>query len=173
MFSSLMAFPPCEIAECTYIIETIRVARSSGCSSAMTCLQPRPCVLAIERRGYDAQRPPSVIPSVARDLVSTPTFEKEIPRLRLGMTVVTQSPGRQGIGLYRDKRQFALAQSPRAVRFDGDGVAGANRVAHEALSASGFQNEHMAFFDLLIFLREIFARAPEHRRVFARGRGRA
>ena len=89
-------------------------------------LPPNHGLASLLLRGAVTMRTPSVIPTVARDLVSTPTFEKEIPRLRLGMTVVTQSPRRQGIGLYRDKRQFALAQSPRAVGFDGDGVAGAD-----------------------------------------------
>ena len=37
--------------------------------------------------------PASVIPSVARDLVFSATYEKEIPRLHLGMTVAPQSHG--------------------------------------------------------------------------------
>jgi hypothetical protein len=36
--------------------------------------------------------PTSVIPSEARDLVFSATYEEEIPRLHLGMTVATQSP---------------------------------------------------------------------------------
>jgi len=35
--------------------------------------------------------PTFVIPSVARDLVFSATYEEEIPRLHLGMTGVTQS----------------------------------------------------------------------------------
>jgi hypothetical protein len=35
--------------------------------------------------------PASVIPKAARDLVFSATYEEEIPRLHLGMTVATQS----------------------------------------------------------------------------------
>jgi iron(III) transport system substrate-binding protein len=38
-----------------------------------------------------------VIPSVARDLVSSTTYEDEIPRLCLGMTVTTKSRRREGL----------------------------------------------------------------------------
>ena len=109
-------------------------------------LPPTTVFLPIERRRQNAQNFPSVIPSAVRDLVFSPTFEEEIPRLRLGMTVVTQTPEGEGIGSYRDELQFSFAQSPGAVRFDGYSVAGANRVAHEALPASGLQDEHMPFF---------------------------
>ena len=37
--------------------------------------------------------PTSVIPSAARDLVFSATYEEEISRLHLEMTVVTQSEG--------------------------------------------------------------------------------
>ncbi len=39
--------------------------------------------------------PTSVIPSVARDLVFSATYEEEISRLHLEMTVATQSAGRR------------------------------------------------------------------------------
>jgi hypothetical protein len=40
--------------------------------------------------------PASVIPSAARDLVFSATYEEEILRLRLGMTVATQSLAAEG-----------------------------------------------------------------------------
>ena len=41
----------------------------------------------------------AVIPSAARDLVFSDTYEEEIPRLRLGMTVATQSVEGEGTSL--------------------------------------------------------------------------
>ena len=42
--------------------------------------------------------PTFVIPSAARDLVFSATYEEEISRLHLEMTVATQSPGEGGDG---------------------------------------------------------------------------
>ena len=43
------------------------------------------------------KRPTSVIPSAARDLVFSATYEEEISRLHLEMTVATQSVEGEGI----------------------------------------------------------------------------
>jgi hypothetical protein len=38
-----------------------------------------------------------VIPSVARDLAFSATYEEKISRLRLEMTIATRSPRREGL----------------------------------------------------------------------------
>ena len=57
-------------------------------------------ILASARGGCVVMRkgPTSVIPSAARDLVFSATYEEEIPRLHLGMTVATQSRDEEEAG---------------------------------------------------------------------------